>query len=205
MLATPSAPENRRMSLLDQTRRDLSLAREATYRRLGTLRDEVLSRTTPLVTTSSGPVARAWPAEALGKLRLIRREKTVIVATDGISDSWDTSLHPSPPGWTFGFEVAVEAPLAAFRDASDQAIAASWMAAFLWAATDWVVFERFDLKTTLANHHCLTMAVPPFGGLDHLVASNGSIGALVGLPYGGHALGAQAVLAPEPGRPDDPV
>lgn len=184
---------------------ELERAREATLRKLGAVADRVLSRLTPLVRTDRGAVACLWPSHAIGKLKLVRRDKTVILVTDGLSDPWDRSLHPDAPSWTFGFEVAVEAPIAMLDDATDEGVAGSWMPLLLWAATDWVVLERVDLKGRLARHGCATHAVPPFGGLDDLVAANGFAGALLGIPYGGTALGAEAVLAPEPGRPDDPI
>jgi hypothetical protein len=183
----------------------LEAARRQTLARIGTVSERVLSRTTPIFMTDDGPVMRFWPSSALGKQLLVRKKDSILLITDGISDPWDTELHADAPKWTFGFEMALEVPLAHVGDASDEGIAGSWMTTLLWAATDWVTAERFDIKSRLIEFDCVTIAIPPVRGLEKLVGSNGYMGGLLGIPYAGEMLCAQAVLAPEPHEPADAV
>lgn len=175
----------------------LEEARRATLARIGRVSERVLSRASPLVVGTAGPRVGAWPSSTLGKQLLVRRDASVLVVTDGISDPWDPKLHAVVPPGRFGFELALEVPLARWADGSDEAVAGSWVPAVLWAATDWLLAERFDLKGHLIRFECVTLAVPCVAGLERLAGSNGHVGALIGIPYVGDALGAQVVLAPE--------
>lgn len=182
-------------------------AREQKLGRLGTLSPDLISRVVP-ITMRNGRETRsfAWPATTLPRLRLVRRPESVLLVTDGLSDPWDPTLHQTPvPGLSLGFEAALEVPLHALDAPSDEAIAASWMPQVLWAATDWMVAERFDLKGTLCKFGVLTLATPPVVGLERLVASNGAMGVLAGLPFAGDVLESQVVLAPGVEDPRDPV
>lgn len=167
--------------------------REHSLRRFGEVRDGLLFRKLPAVVDG---VIVPWPTMVLGTLRLIRRPDTVLLVTDGLSNPWDPSLHDDLPGWTFGFELALEVPLAAFTDPSDRAIASSWAPLVLWAATDWVVAERFDLVERLEHSQCTTHGIPPVGGLKHWVADNGLMGGLLGLPFAGSVFGASVQHGP---------
>ncbi|MBX7078134.1 MAG: hypothetical protein K1X88_03035 [Nannocystaceae bacterium] len=184
-------------------RQRLEEARETTLRKLGRVSDQVLSRMVPLRPTAAGPELCFWPGHALGKIRIVHREKSVLLVTDGISDPWSPELHPDSPDFTFDLEVALEVPTKWLEASTDEAIAKSWMPTFLWALTDWVVAERVDLKARLVHFDCVTLAVPPVGGLESLVGANGFHGVLLGIPYVGDQLCAQAVLAPLDG--DDAV
>ena len=135
-------------------------------------------------------------------MRLIRREESILLVTNGLSNEWDPSLHASTPDWTFGFEAALEMPLDALGDASDQAIEEMWGITFLWAALDWMVVERCDIRSKVEQFGCVTHAVLPVVGMEHLVASNGCMGALVGLPFAGDSLGMHLSLGADPGHPD---
>lgn len=136
---------------------------------------------------------------------MIRREQSVLFVTDGLSSRWNPELHADAPEWTFGFEAAVEVPLHAFgRNVSEDALAASWAPTLLWAATDWLVVEKADLRSQIEHFQVITSATPPVAGLEHLVASNGFMGVMVGLPIAGNSLGARAhsSIAPNPARAD---
>jgi hypothetical protein len=183
----------------------LEAARRATLARLGSVCERVLSPLTPFVKTREGAGVRLWPSSALGKQLLVRRTTSVIVVTDGISDPWDPGLHADVPRWTYGFEMALEAPLESLDDGSDDGVAGSWMATTLWAATDWVTLERYDLKGALIKFGCLTHAIPRVRGLEKLIGTNGFIGGLVGIPYVGSSLGGEVVLTPEPANPEDGI
>jgi hypothetical protein len=183
---------------------ELAAKRRATLSRIGDVSPDVLSRLLPIVPTAGGPRMRAWPSSVLGKLLIVRRERTVLVLTDGLSDPFDPEMHPDAVG-TFGFEMAVEVPTAALGDASDQAIASSWIPALLWAATDWMMMEHVDVKGRLIDNDCLTHAILPVVGLERFIARNGVMGGLLGIPFVGDSLCAQAVLAPEANNPADAI
>ncbi|MBK8480551.1 MAG: hypothetical protein IPL40_05190 [Proteobacteria bacterium] len=191
------------MSDYEARRLKLEEARQATLRKLGRLSDQVLSRTVPMRLTDAGPELFFWPGQAIGKFRIIHREHSVLLVTDGISDPWSPELHPNPPEFTFDYEVALEVPTKGLESSTDEAIADSWMPTFLWALTDWAIAERHDLKGRLIHFTCVTLAVPRVGGLEHLTGANGFHGVLLGIPYRGAQLGGQAVLAPLGG--DDAV
>jgi hypothetical protein len=199
----------RRVTLSMTTSNDRELAavcermqqeREASLRRFGHLSDSVLSRLRPILI---GDAIYAWPSNAIGPLRLVRREHSVLLVTDGLSNPWDPSLHDDVPDWTFGFELAVELPLSTFDDASDAAIAVSWAPLLLWSATDWVVAERADLMSRVANSDLITHALPPVGGLEHLVASNGFMGGIIGIPIVGNVIGTSVSHCSDPHVPGE--
>ncbi len=169
--------------------------RRATLSRFGEIAPRVLSRMTPIFMADDGPSTRVWPGSALGKQLIVRTKESVMLVTDGLSDSWDPELHPDAPDWTFGFEMSIEVPNACLPGTSDEAIASSWIPNVLWSATDWIAAERFDLKGRLLTFTCITTAIPPVAGLDALVGKNGYVGGLIGIPRIGSKLGAQAVLA----------
>lgn len=170
-------------------------AREDTFRNLGKLSEQALSRSAPLRSTASGAKVSMWPAQAVGKLRIIDCGDSIIVTTDGISDPWDVNLHQEPFPFDFAYEAAVEVPKRRLPDPSDEGIAHSWVPMLVWAATDWMVAERFDLKGRLNHFGCMTLAVPPIAQLESFVGSNKFMGALFGIPYVGDTLRAQLVLA----------
>ena len=174
---------------------DRARARENTFHNLGKVSEKVLSRTMPIRTTGGGAEVFMWPAQAIGKLRIIDCGDSVIVTTDGISDPWDRDLQQQPPPYDFAFEAAVEVPKRRLPDSSDEGIASSWVPTLLWAATDWMVAERFDLKSRLKHFGCMTLAVPPVPELESFVGQNGFMGALFGIPYVGDTLRAQLILS----------
>lgn len=170
-------------------------ARDNTFRNLGKVSEKVLSRPVPVRQNRDGAEVFMWPGQAIGKLRIIDCGDSVIVTTDGISDPWDLDLHQEPPAFDFAYEAAVEVPKRRLSDASDEGIARSWVPMLLWAATDWMVAERFDLKGRLNHFGCMTLAVPALPELSSFVGGNGFMGALFGIPYVGDTLRAQLILA----------
>jgi hypothetical protein len=175
-------------------------AREQSLARLGEVQSGVLSRTTPaLVDGNMIP----WPTMMRGTQRLVRKAQSVLLVTDGLSNPWDPDIHGDDlPDWTFGFELALEVPLAEFSDPGVEAILSSWAPRVLWAATDWIVAERFDLMARVELHECTTHAILPVRELQHLVAENGFMGGLLGLPFATGVLGAGVRHGPEIlGRP----
>jgi len=194
------------MATLPEKCQQLEAAREATLRKIGKLNDKVLSRALPMGRMGQRAEMVPWPATMLGKQRMVRREQSVLIVTDGVSNPWDPTIHAQPvPDWKFGFEAALEVPLAIFKDASDDAIASSWLPTLLFAATDWIIAERIDLKGQLIRHGCVTIAVPSVRGLESLISASGFIGALVGIPYVGNVLETQVKLASDPDDPEDAI
>lgn len=170
--------------------------REATLARLGRLSDQILARTAPIRPTDAGPELFFWPGRATGAIRIVHRAESVLLCTDGLSDPWSPELHPDRPRVRFDMELALEVPNHSLDGTDDEAIAESWLPDLLWSLTDWVVAERHDVKGRLIRFDCITLAAPRVLGLEALVGRNGYLGVLVGIPYGGHDLGMQAVLAP---------
>lgn len=160
---------------------ELHRAREEALAGLGELSPQVLARALPLrFVPDSGAALAPWPALAVGRLRIVHREDSVIVVTDGLSDPWDPQLHAPAPIESLGYEIALEAPHAALDAADDASIARGWMPAALWAISDWLVSTQFDLRAHLRRFECSTMAVAPVRGLEALAASSGFAGVLLG-------------------------
>lgn len=132
-----------------------------------------------------------WPGLAVGRLRLIRRPTSSIIVTDGLSDAWDPGLHPAPPPWRFGCELAFEVP----RAPDDNGPPPVWVAPLLLWVSNWLVEQRFDLRARLRAHTCLTLGALPVAGLEAWRAPNGLHGLLLGLPISGTTPGTHAVMA----------
>ncbi len=168
----------------------LETARAEGLAKLGTVTDQVLTR---LPIPTPGP---PWPALAIAKLKIVRREKSVLVVTDGLSDDWDRTLHDDAPDWTFDFEVGVEVPLDQLEDSSDQGIAKSWVPQVLWSLTDAIVPDRIDVKGRLGKFDSLTFELDPIEGLEALQTKRKTLGVLIGVPLIGDAVGSEAILVP---------
>src|SRR5262245_58275003 len=117
----------------EEALRKLEDARRVALEPFGRIEDGVLSRFQPIVIDG---VVHPWPADAIGRQYLIRREKSLLLVTDGISSPWDRTMHPEPPPWTFGFEAAIEVPNDVLPDTKTETIERSWVSTLLWAATD---------------------------------------------------------------------
>lgn len=179
----------------------LEAEREKCYKKFGELSPNVLSRTTPIVQTASGPITILWPANAIGKLRIIHRKDSVCVVTDGLSNPWDMSMHDDVPMWTFGMELMVETNKSSLKNHTDQGIAGSWMPTVMWALTDWIVYERVQLKSRVQNFLCSTAAIPPVRGLEEYISDNGFMGSIVGIPNTSKELGKPACIGELHGTP----
>lgn len=166
----------------------LEAARAAGLAKFGTVTDQVLAR---MPVPMPGP---PWPSLAIAKLKIVRREKSVLVVTDGLSDAWDTKLHEDAPDWTFDLEIGVEVPLEQLEDSSDKGIARSWVPQVLWQLTDSVVPERVDVKGRLGKFDSLTFELDPINGLEALETKRETLGVLIGVPLIGNTVGSEAVL-----------
>jgi len=170
----------------------LALARAAALAKLGHLDERAMHRQAA-VRTGAVPLELApWPSTPIGRVKLVRRQGTSLVVTDGLSDPWDPSLHASPPPFRFACELAIEVP--SIDDASPPA---SWVAPLLLWVSNWLVEQRFDLRARMRAHTCLTLGALPIPGLESWKAPNGLHGLLLGLPFAGDQIGAHAVLARE--------
>lgn len=168
----------------------LEAARAEGLAKFGTVTEQVLAR---LPVPTPGP---PWPSLAIAKLKIVRREKSVLVVTDGLSDEWDRTLHDDAPDWTFDVEVGVEVPLEQLEDSSDQGIAKSWVPQLLWSLTDAIVPDRIDVKGRLGKFDSLTFELDPVAGLEALQTKRKTVGVLLGVPLVGDAVGSEAILVP---------
>ncbi len=176
----------------------LQQARLATLAKLGRVDDRIPTRNTAVRATTTGTVELVpWPSLALGRLRLVHRPGHALLCTDGLSDPWDPDLHEAPPAFRFGCELALEIP-----HADEAAPLPPWTVALLLGAANWLVSQRFDLRTRVRAHRCLTMGMHALPGLESWVAPNGYHGLLIGVPLFGELTGAQAVIARDG---DDPI
>ncbi|MBX7084032.1 MAG: hypothetical protein K1X88_32790 [Nannocystaceae bacterium] len=176
----------------------LAEQRAASLAKLGKLDERPIARLAPMRTASrDGLELVPWPAQPLGRLRVVHRGATVLVVTDGLSDPWDPSLHHDVPNFRYWLELAIEAP----ATGDPAAPVPPWVAPLLWSASNWLVTQRFDLRARLKHHLCLTLGVMPVPGLEGWVSRAGVHGTLVGLPFSGETLGAHAVLARDAGDP----
>jgi hypothetical protein len=174
---------------VDRLKRD----REDTYRKLGQLSDNVVGRN---LRNYDDPRPYLWPSSPMGCLRMIRRKRSVMLVTDGLSDPWDAEIHESVPDWTFGFELAVEVPNSDLPGTSEAEILQSWMGALLIAATDCIVVDRFDLVGRVYQFELATTAVPPVHGLEEYLLPEGYMRGFVGIPVVGD-VGTSVTLAEE--------
>lgn len=164
----------------------LEAARLEGFAKFGTVNDQVLTRL-PLT-------PEPWPSMATGRLRIIHREKSVLVVTDGLSDEWDKQLHEDAPDWTFDVEIGVEVPLDQLEDSSDEGIARSWIPQVLWQLTGSIVPERDDIKGRLGKFDSLTYEIDPIRGLEALETKRKTLGVLIGVPLVGETIGSEAIL-----------
>jgi hypothetical protein len=160
----------------------LEARRAGHLRQLGALSEEVVSRLSPL----GGSV---WPASALGRMRVVRRGAGRLLVTDGLSAPYDPGLHPNPPPGPLDFELALEVSERDPAAASDAALGASHHPPLLYALTDWLVPEWFDLRGGLTKFRALTLAAPPTTPEARALADDsGLVGFLVGQPLVGDDL-----------------
>lgn len=164
----------------------LEAARLEGFAKFGTVNDQVLTRL-PLTPSP-------WPSLATGRLRIVRREKSVLVATDGLSDEWDKALNDDAPNWTFDMEIGVEVPLDQLEDSSDEGIAHSWVPLLLWQLSDAIVPDHIDVKGRLGKFDSITFELDPIQGLEALQTKRKTLGVLIGVPLIGDTVGSEAIL-----------
>src|SRR5271156_4547908 len=165
----------------EQLIESLRAAREKTLAKLGTVSKNVIGRDPNKYIAKYGdPRKFFWPSSVTGTIRLVWRENSVMLVTDGISDPWDKELHPAAPPGTFDYELAVEAPNHAFASLTEAAVFSSWMSGVLITTTDWMIAERVDLVGRLIKFDCATVTAPPIEGLESLLCPDGTLRGLIG-------------------------
>jgi hypothetical protein len=173
--------------------------RRARYlERLGDVSDHVVSRVHPL----GGSL---WPASALGRMRIVRRERSRLVATDGLSCPFDAGLHPAPPPGPLDFELCIDVHDLDPRAVSDESLATSWFPSLLYSLTDWIVPEWFDLRGALRTFRAVTLSAPATTDESRRLADgDGHVGFLVGLPLAGRDLDLHPYLSDYYDGTDEP-
>ena len=80
-----------------------------------------------------------WPYHALGRVRIVRRERGILFAASGLSFPFDESVH-GPNREPLGFELGIELPTRNLPDTSAEALGAAWpVRALLWLSACYVV------------------------------------------------------------------
>lgn len=177
----------------------LAAQRESSYQKLGQLEENVLSRMTPGIHRDEEDDSICflpWPSSALGQLRIIYREKSTLIVTDGLSDPWDKEIHgDETPEDSFGFEAAIEIPITGKPDQLGPEIAQSWMPRLLWSFSDWLIYERQDVVGVMSDYGLCSLPIPPIEELEEFVCDHGYLTALVGMPLEGDAVGSSIAIA----------
>ncbi len=152
--------------------------RVAAYRHLGEVHEDVVSRLIP-----SG---LAWPDSPLGKMRLIRRDGGVLIATSGLSNFYDPQLHAEHRPGPLDYELCLDIRLDDPRAATNKGLARSWLPSLLYPLADIVAADWVDLRGALEKFRAVTLAAPPATKeAEALAGDDGLVGYLVGLPVGG--------------------
>lgn len=81
-------------AIVEQRRRHI-------WRALGEVSDDVVSASTPRT-------GSFWPASTLGKFVIIKGGDGMWLATDGLTDIYDPTLHDDPPAYPLDFELVLE-------------------------------------------------------------------------------------------------
>lgn len=156
---------------------DLRAQGERALRELGELADGIAGATTPQLV---GDALVSWPSHALGRVRLVRREGSVLFVTEGLSYPFDPSVHGEGHA-PLGFEIGMELPASEVGDTPAEQ-AASWVVrALLWLGSCYVL-DAFRLLDLVDHFGMVTQMLPPEPALAHLVMADGSVGALAGMP-----------------------
>lgn len=156
---------------------DLEAQSERALRQLGELAKEIAGTTMP---QRVGDTIVPWPFHALGKVRLVRRESTVLFATEGLSHPYDTSVHGE--GHTpLGFEIGMELPVEEVGDTPAKQAGAWVVPALLWLGSCYVI-DAFRLLDLVDHFGMVTQMLPPEAAIAHLVMPDGGVGALAGMP-----------------------
>lgn len=147
--------------------------------RIGNPSERVVARLHPI---GGAP----WPASVLGRMRVVRRRRSRLLVTDGLSCPFDRELYADPPELPLDYELGVDVadldPLAV----SDQGLADSWFPPLLYSLADWMLPEEFDLRGLLERFRAVVVSVPATTAQTRELAdASGEVGVLVGLPLVG--------------------
>lgn len=175
-----SMPSNFNREEHDEKLDQLNERREQFYASLGEVSENVIARDLEIY---DEPELFLWPSSALGMVEIIRREKTVLFVTNGISDPWDVEMHGEDPEGLFGFEAGIEVPLADFDDTSDEGLLGSWAPQLLFAATDPYISERIDIMGAMDQFGLTTIGIPPVGTLERYLGEENYMLGLMGFPF----------------------
>jgi hypothetical protein len=167
----------------EQPELDLSVLaerREKAWAALGSFRkDHVMSRLMP------GLTAVAWPTSVLGKMRVIRREREVLLVTEGLSDPYDPRLHAKPPEFPLDFELSLWIDQGDPSAASDDAVGDGPWPKVLYALADMLVEERTNLRGMLERFGAITCQAPIGHGFGQGFEKDGLVSYLLGMPLVG--------------------
>lgn len=169
-----------------QTREQNRLLEErrmAFFKCFGPVSEQVVSRLA--IPIGGSP----WPASPLGRMRIIHRELTRILVTDGLSSLYDPEVHPKPPRFPLDFELAIEVWNEDPATRSDRALAESWFPPLLYGLADWMVRDNFDLRGILSKFRAVTVGVRPTTPEAATLADpSGWVRLLIGMPLVGKDL-----------------
>jgi hypothetical protein len=120
-----------------------------------------------------------WPAQALGRIRIVRRAANVLFVTEGLSYPLDPSLH-DPDRASLGFELGME--LTPVGAPSSEELSQAWaVPALLWLAACYLQ-DNFQLLELIDNFGLATQILPPDPNLQAWHLDDGTVGALAGMP-----------------------
>jgi hypothetical protein len=120
-----------------------------------------------------------WPAQALGKVRIVRRTSGVLFVTEGLSHPLDPTLHDATQ-LALGFELGLE--IAQVGNQSSEELAQSWVVpALLWLSACYMQ-DSFQLLDLVEKFGMATQILPPDPHLQAWHLDDGTVGALAGMP-----------------------
>ncbi|MBW2523248.1 MAG: suppressor of fused domain protein [Deltaproteobacteria bacterium] len=137
-----------------------------------------------------------WPANAIGRLRLVRRDGALLFVTQGLGYRFN-DLHadqPEPLRYELGIQLRADEPVDAqaddgrtFADLEGADLANTWPVRLLWFLADTFVYERWPLRAKLERFGMMTTVAAPQPELPEHVTPQGFLGLLVGVPLDGQA------------------
>jgi hypothetical protein len=161
---------------LPQMVKELEAQSSSVLHTLGDVEPQVVAALAP---QRLGADLVCWPAQALGRIRIVRRATGVLFVTEGLSYPLDASLHDAGRS-ALGFELGME--IAQAGAPSSEELAQSWVVpALLWLSACYLQ-DSFQLLDLVDKFGMATQILPPD---PHLVAwhlEDGTVGALAGMP-----------------------
>jgi hypothetical protein len=161
--------------------RELEMQIERSLSSLGKLEPEVIGA---LVPQRVGNELVLWPSQGLGRVRVVRRERGVLFATQGLSFPFDPSMHRAG-GAAMGYEIGIEVA----RDelsGNGAALNDSWMVPVLLFMAGSYVKDRFPLLEMVTRFGLTTQILPVDPDLEQMRTEldDGTpvVGALAGMP-----------------------